>query len=812
MIEQHMYTRSREGLTSTAVGYDSIAKSSGLSIGDVQNDYLRSLYKYSVPNTVFPENPEDYPKSVYGVPGPDGYFILGQNKYKIDEYSQNTRSAFFAHQYYIPATEIDEFYKYPEKLFRVSSFEGTYDLDKGRVLPAVANLEYHDHETDKKELLLRLGISDELFQKLLLAVFMSVKNGKIVYVLLDLPVTQLTSAALQLLELIYKSMPYGIRRQLGFNTYTNNTRAHQKMKIVFLENGSLEGQSVNNQYVFDFGQGHFENIDQLPLSDHFFSIITVMDEQSKLNEFYQFIEQSTADFADGEKNDLGLYEQLAQLYHHYSTDEGLRIEDETRRIHIYQLILPFVRNDSLKDKKPILFDILRTLFINEFGHNSKVASEKIKNIVIQFYRQSAITLNDCSAYLASCWINRLGREKALSALDELRADQELLQSVMNYIHKRSITIEHAKKALEMWMEKELKLQPGLQEQLALLQKWIANTPFIFTAGEFSSLKEKFKISFERSIRGSRSPVRDLYDLTKTLQSADVQEEFQTEYKNFLTEALPLAFEQFFLRADLKQWIEKDIDLLGVLFESIPYEYISLMRIREAEDQYYFAKSLIDILGAEEDDEKLEDPFLFYIDHDRKSLRDFQTSLREILKGTISEAPFNHVMFAFYQSAKDIVVEEQRPMSLNKRSFGKAGRKGNKGFNKAPEVRITDYYIEDISLQEYDFEGIFSYIFNLPEMDELTRRRTVHSFIRWSIRTGKGTSKDNALVLDPGFKKAVENYFYDRDPEALDNPQIMMGFKSLRHRELTRMLEEIQWENANLLGKARLKLAKMVKGR
>jgi hypothetical protein len=814
MIQQHMYTRSREGLTSTTVGYDSIAKSNGLSIGVVQSDYLRSLYKYSVPLTISSDdvNIEEFPKSIYGISMPDGYFVLGQNKYKDDEYSQGTRSAFFSHQYYIPHAEMNDFYQNPKKLFQVTSFEGVYDLEKGKVLPTVEDIPHQENDINGLELLNRLGIDEQYFQQLLLASFMSIQNGKTVYITLDVPVTRLTENALQLLELIFRCLPYAIRKQLGFNTYTNNTRVHQKMNIVFLENGSLDGQAVPNHYVFDFNRQAFNLLHELPKSALFIPFVSKnIDDLERIDQFFEFAEESLADIPDEEKNRLALYEQMAELYFSFQEGDDSQLDNESERIKRYELISIFVSNGSI-DQKPQIKELLTKLVRKDYvllKSNSSHPTDRIKELYITLYRAEALKLNVASALIAS-WINVTELEKIPTVLESLSQDQILFDEVTSTIlSNRRKGMGVAAKGFEAWLLDRFISMGSVQHKLNILEQYVQKAPFFFADGEFIHLKNHLKSAFVQSIQNSKNPVSDIRNLYKFLYHLPIEQEHEQEFEHFLDEVLPEALEQLFLHHDLLQLIKQDINSFGILFKGklIHSNHFKAFN-QEAYDKVNLIKDLLEILEKSEDDNFWNDsPSEFYNRFDnRNQVNQFQTMLRELLKNIVAEDLFNPILFAFYNPTEKSNSTNNSYLTDrydNEHAQQLEDRIGSK------REKLQDKEIQS-STKPYDFQGVFTYLFDAPYDDGKLNSVMVSAFIRWAcVTTDIGMNERIPDRLDSSFREALMYYFAKLDQAALFNSRLIKDLKTLEISDLDRTLEKLQWENANLLERAKLRITSII---
>ena len=279
MIEQQYYTRERGGLFSERDGYDTIAKSSGLKL-DFIKKHLHPFCSYDLPSELQKNGETDetkYPAHFIVVPVPTGEMIVGQAVYKNKDFT-GLRSAFFMHNYVLDEQEKMTMLNDPKKLFGITSFKESYDINLGRELAALSTIPYEENNplfTGRTNLLEQLGMTDNLFEKLLYAVYIAAASKKKIYICLNVTLQELNRYSKALLYHIYTHLPRIILKDLGVSTYAKSTEIKKGINILFLDKETLkQGDSrIDKELVFDFVNQRFLNVDISEEQEKFFELV-----------------------------------------------------------------------------------------------------------------------------------------------------------------------------------------------------------------------------------------------------------------------------------------------------------------------------------------------------------------------------------------------------------------------------------------------------------------------------------------------------------------------------------------------------------
>ncbi|WP_282939668.1 hypothetical protein [Paenibacillus sp. RC67] len=360
-IQQQYFTRDREGIFRTSEGFDTVAKSPSLD-----NTFIKAILHpycvYKAPQELLARDESDsskYPECFQVFQTDNGDMVIGRSIYVGTDFT-GQRSASFTHQYIVPKELKDPFLREPNRLFRINSFESSYDIRNGKAIPEVDEIAYDRHydENEQERLLNELGVDANRFQQLIYAIMSSTSNKKKVYIALDTEVSQSSEKAKHLLEIIYRCIPYAFRRQLGFMTFNSEPESKQNIHIIFVEKGSLRlpDRRIEKEYLFDFPNRKFMNTEipdsEQPLMEFVWHF---RHEAEPLQGLFDFCEEALQDSGLNIPLAVSTYSQLLTLYEIEQGDETLY---EHNRSGTMSSILSFLRKENVRSKPR-----LRELFI-----------------------------------------------------------------------------------------------------------------------------------------------------------------------------------------------------------------------------------------------------------------------------------------------------------------------------------------------------------------------------------------------------------------------------------------------------------------
>ena len=317
MILQQYYTRERRGIFRTTDGYDTIAKTPTLDNNFIKKS-LHPYCFYDAPRELQIAGEKDagkYPEALTFFQLDTGQAILGQSVYVPVDFT-GQRSTFFTHNYVIYKTSKEDLIKNPERILYVDSFAKSHDIEMGTDLEEIRELTYSKKLYDKAfvdSLFSQLNITGELFKNLLYAVIISATSRKKIYIALDVDAADITKYSKELLLCILESLPYHVRRAIGFISYIQRPESKKNINIMFIDKESIrQGVSgLDKDFIFDFSNNRFTNMD-LATNPYLDFIWDSRGRQN--NSFYEFIDNVLELKKLPKPVDIEVFNQLAILY------------------------------------------------------------------------------------------------------------------------------------------------------------------------------------------------------------------------------------------------------------------------------------------------------------------------------------------------------------------------------------------------------------------------------------------------------------------------------------------------------------------
>lgn len=179
-IAQQMYTRERRGVFRSTEGFDTVAKSDSLDNNFVKK-ILHPFCLYDAPAELTARGEKDeaaYPGALHLFHAENGDTVIGLSRYQAADFT-GQRSAFFAHNYVVPASRSEEIVQsYGDWLH--ADFAERYTGELGGTLPELPSIPVvrTDRSPDPIAGLRLLGIDEGIFKALLQAVMLSVAGKK----------------------------------------------------------------------------------------------------------------------------------------------------------------------------------------------------------------------------------------------------------------------------------------------------------------------------------------------------------------------------------------------------------------------------------------------------------------------------------------------------------------------------------------------------------------------------------------------------------------------------------------------------------
>lgn len=366
-ILQQYYTRAREGVFRTNEGYDTIAKSPQLENGFIKKT-LHPFCSYDAPKELQERSEKDltqYPQALLLFYSESGEMVLGQSAYVGADFT-GQRNTFFSHNYVIPPSRQEEYWKHPAKIAGAAGFVTQYDPTSGKSLPELEDIPYRDRlgGSSAKRILQQLGIEEKMYKRLLAAVMTAVAGKKKVFVVPSCDVSEMSDWARALLQVLYLGLPYAYRRRFGFLTYMSEPESRKHLHLMIVPPGSIRpgDATIDKEFQFDFAANRFQHVELSAGVPYFLDFVWEHLEQAEeLGRFFQFAEEVLAGADPAKVLSLLTYHELAVLY---LTERGKAHPYEQNKAAVFSLLVQYAGMKGLQNKER-LHSLFRGLFVGE---------------------------------------------------------------------------------------------------------------------------------------------------------------------------------------------------------------------------------------------------------------------------------------------------------------------------------------------------------------------------------------------------------------------------------------------------------------
>lgn len=388
-IQQQYYTRGREGIFRSNEGLDTVAKSPSLDNNFIKKT-LHPFCLYHAPQELRQRGEQDlskYPESLTVFTAETGELVIGRGIFAGADFT-GQRDTIFVHNYIVPQDRAEQTYRNPDSIFRIRFFESKYSEEQ-KTLPELDELDYVSGPQlrEEREALERLGVGEQLFKQLLWSVMMSVSSNKKVYIALDVDISESSYYAGKLLGLIYRCLPYAMRRKFGFTTYSHEPQGKKFINAMVVEKGTIRAgdRNIDKDYVFDFPNGRFHNV-ELQGSEHYYLDFAWANRErpEELTAFYEFAEEALQDMDGSVQTSLPTYYQLCALYR---VEQGNDELYEANKEAAVAGVLSYL-NDGGIERKPRLDELFWRLVDKEialFGTGYTPSAGYLESMV-DYYR------------------------------------------------------------------------------------------------------------------------------------------------------------------------------------------------------------------------------------------------------------------------------------------------------------------------------------------------------------------------------------------------------------------------------------------
>ncbi|OIB01905.1 hypothetical protein AK95_03100 [Paenibacillus sp. LC231] len=525
-IQQQMYTRERRGIFRSAEGFDTVARSSGLEASFIKK-VLHPFCQYEAPAELTARSEREaaaYPAALHLFHTETGETVLGRSVFQPADFT-GLRSAFFTHHYVIPDGFLEDEHSAYQTWLQ-ASFADHYDIEEGVDLPQLPAIPV---EADSQAafsykkapaLLQELGIDEKVFKQLLYACISAAAGKKKVYIVLDVPVEQLSAKAEQLLFVLFGRLPYALRQVLGFVTYAKEPQSKKGLHLMFVEKGSLRlsDRSIEKDYLFELAAGRVINADlkwsEQPYLD--FAWETLLD-PDRSERFFAFAEQMLADMEPGLGILLDSYDDLCVLFQIEEGQEGLYHEHKHA---VLRAILLYLKPAGALASKGRLDQLFHTLFAQEFelvkgGH---VPDAAIAGFVRDYHGINPRQHHDL---IVEYFIRSLNNALSKRRQDVTEAIYDLLEgspALSRAFYARVLTSPGLPALMfDPYMKKRMQQAASPTDLVDLIGLWVRNHPLLLEQENYIRLAEAQLVD---KLKQDSDPVRAVNAVLDQLDSLE----------------------------------------------------------------------------------------------------------------------------------------------------------------------------------------------------------------------------------------------------------------------------------------------------
>lgn len=489
-IEQQMYTRERRGVFRTTEGFDTVAASPGLEPSFIKK-VLHPYCVYDAPAELTGRSEKDetkFPAAIHLLHLDSGETILGQNVYQAADFT-GLRSAFFAHNYVLPPERSEELMRTGRWLD--AAFATSYDIEQGTVLPALSDLPgvpLKEQEAELSlgarsdalaEILAGLKLNEALFKRLLYAVMQAVATRRKVYIALDLPAEQVTAGAKELLRLLYATLPYAFRRQLGFMTFAKEPQAKKGIHLQFVERGTLRPKDRNTEkdFTFDLMSGRVTHADatvaNLPYMDFAWSLL---HDPQAATPFYSFADEMLSGMEPGRDLSVEAYGELSLFYRLELGHEDLYLNNKSG---VLSGLLTYLKPEAAIQRRTRLNELFLTLLSRELNNvkRENVPEEPVAARIGEYFSVATPVVQARIVDYFIYAINNARTQKRMRAVQELYSLLDRNVALNRAFFGKVLTNDSLTKLLfEPYLDSQLKHTESAANVVDVIENWVLSHP------------------------------------------------------------------------------------------------------------------------------------------------------------------------------------------------------------------------------------------------------------------------------------------------------------------------------------------------
>lgn len=746
-IFQQIYTRDREGIFRTNEGLDTVAKSPSLDNSFIKK-VLHPFCFYNAPQELRSRGEQDltqYPESLMMFPVETGELIIGRSIYAGSDFT-GQRNTFFTHNFVIPSELKDEFIKNPAMIFGIRNFLDRYDIQDGKELPELAQLDYERHAAGSVsgKFLDQLGITETIFKQLLASIMLSIAGKKKVYIILDVNISDTSIMATKLLEILYQCLPYEMRRNYGFMTYNNEPQGKKYINVMFVEKGSIRAmdRNIDKDYLFDFPNGRIANIDAASVNSEYLDYAwRYKDEPDMLNGFFEFVEQAFNGEDDNDRLALATYYKLFALY---QIEQGHEAIYESNKEAILESLNSFLNIQNVSGKTRLnkimlmLLDKEHRLIRTEYTPTLQSIQSTINYALLADEETGARLLElwvmaiyngwqkQDTTYTTEIYDSLMKQGNLFNDCLRFIIGQPYLENMLlDYLHTRLVKVKDAER-----FEQELLF-------------WAEHLPEMLISQPFEEqVLKKIEQLFTKQAASRDS--RAMYDaITRTF---DAHEKLGID--KLCAELVNKLIVQTLNEIESNPTNEQELKDLKFLF-IIPRAELLPNLTSRGRAHWKILHTVIQVVTRT--DIQQSELVKEFEDLSSSELHKVQELMQKIYRGNVNESLYSRLIYAFYESNQD-------------------------------------KYAND-SYDQFQYDMLLEYLY--INADE----EGVHSFLLWSSHQSGFTIGRQVIA---GYDKAIRTYFHNHDPKAFKDKQTTASLMQVRHPGMLNLFKSIKLDQSNPL--------------
>lgn len=750
-IAQQMYTRERRGVFRSTEGFDTVAKSDSLDNNFIKK-ILHPFCLYDAPAELSARGEKDesvYPVALHLFHAENGDTVLGRNRYQAADFT-GQRSAFFAHNFIIPASRSEEIVQsYGD--FLHADFAEQYEGELGGALPELSAIPVMrvDRRPDPIAGLRLLGIDEGIFKAMLQAIMLSVAGKKKIYVALNVPITEISARAVELVEILYSVLPYEFRRRLGVITYANEPQSRKYIHLSFVEKGSLRSgdRNIEKDFTFDLASGRMGNVEftesRQPYADLVWKLLLL--NPGDIEDFVSFADKMLLGEGVEHKLSLAFYNELAVFYEIEQGNEHLYTENKSA---VLSGLLTYLKADGALHSRVRLNDIFLERFDREFD------LVRLKNIpepsIMECFKEYFVLKDhNYKGRIVDYFINGMLHSTAAERKDVLSAAYGIIEST------EELSASFFQRVLsEPYFRKQL-LEPYMESRLAAASRSVGILNFVLHWGRFlpAALEQSFaqdavKEYLLEKLQLESDPVAAVAEIHGIIGKAEKDRRRGTGITPMVLafmQELGAAADRFLLnRLSLEDMTQED--LLEVAFLRYgnvvdwqpPLDRISRQKENALRAAYRW-------FGEEKPDQEI------FKDLSPKELDEVQLLGRRLLKEAKAIEPFERLPLAFYYTSQ----RESGPL---------------------------------------DYDALLELVKRKAGDD----KEAIYRFFAWS--QGNPLFKISNKKLYPGYRRAILKYFLSHDRDAFKSRTFRKSYVSTAGPALQNVYNEARSQLASPLAR------------